>query len=113
MPVHHFLSQEEEDEEEEESDGGVADPEDSDAANVPHLVQWCGNDVTMVYRYAVRCVWVKTQNEAPGSTMKRQCAHKSGPFWYWRILVKVVNYRLSQSLEFGTPSPNVLHSHWP
>lgn len=39
MPVHHFLSQEEEDEEEEESDGGVADPEVSDAANVPHLVQ--------------------------------------------------------------------------
>lgn len=38
MPVHHFLSQEEEDEEE-ESDGGVADPEVSDAANVPHLVQ--------------------------------------------------------------------------
>jgi hypothetical protein len=32
------LSQEEEDEEE-ESDGGVADPEVSDAANVPHLVQ--------------------------------------------------------------------------
>ena len=49
MPVHHFLSQEE-DEEEEESDGGVADPEVSDAAcDVPHRIavmwQWCDDGI--------------------------------------------------------------------